>query len=132
MSIASPQPMRHNNDMRDIEAFSLALLNSATCAHLQHWQTKNYATHKALAKYYEAIPDLVDRLVESYMGRYGPLNDFEEEFEIEKEPIKYFKALQKYVDANRKHLPDDSELQNTVDEILDLINSTLYKLQNLS
>lgn len=124
--------MRHNNAMRDIEAFSLALLNSATCAHLQHWQTKNYATHKALAKYYEAIPDLVDRLVESYMGRYGPLNEFDEEFEIEKEPIKYFKALQKYVDANRKHLPDDSELQNTVDEILDLINSTLYKLQNLS
>lgn len=124
--------MRHNNAMRDIEAFSLALLNSATCAHLQHWQTKNYATHKALAKYYEAIPDLVDRLVESYMGRYGPLNEFEEEFEIEKDPTKYFKALQKYVDANRKHLPDDSELQNTVDEILDLINSTLYKLQNLS
>ena len=124
--------MRHNNGMRDIEAFSLALLNSATCAHLQHWQTKNYATHKALKKYYEAIPDLVDRLVESYMGRYGPLNEFDEEFEIEKEPTKYFKALQKYVDANRKHLPDDSELQNTVDEILDLINSTLYKLQNLS
>lgn len=124
--------MRHNNAMRDIEAFSLALLNSATCAHLQHWQTKNYATHKALAKYYEAIPDLVDRLVESYMGRYGPLNEFDEEFEIEKDPTKYFKALQKYVDANRKHLPDDSELQNTVDEILDLINSTLYKLQNLS
>jgi hypothetical protein len=124
--------MRHNNGMRDIEAFSLALLNSATCAHLQHWQTKNYATHKALAKYYEAIPDLVDRLVESYMGRYGPLNEFDEEFEIEKDPTKYFKALQKYVDANRKHLTDDSELQNTVDEILDLINSTLYKLQNLS
>lgn len=124
--------MRHNNGMRDIEAFSLALLNSATCAHLQHWQTKNYATHKALAKYYNAIPDLVDRLVESYMGRYGLLGEFEEEFEIEKDPVRYFKALQKYVDQNRKHLPKDSELQNTIDEILDLINSLLYKLQNLS
>ena len=124
--------MRHNNGMRDIEAFSLALLNSATCAHLLHWQTKNYATHKALKKYYETIPDLIDRLVESYMGRYGAVGEFEEEFEIDKDPTKYFKALQKYVDANRKHIPDDSELQNTIDEILDLINSTLYKLQNLS
>ena len=124
--------MRHNNGMRDIEAFSLALLNSATCAHLQHWQTKNYATHKALKKYYETIPDLIDRLVESYMGRYGAVGEFEEEFEIDKDPTKYFKALQKYVDANRKHIPDDSELQNTIDEILDLINSTLYKLQQLS
>lgn len=118
--------------MRDIEAFSLALLNSATCAHLQHWQTKNYAVHKALGKYYKAIPDLVDRLVESYIGRHGPLDEFEEEFEIEKDPKRYFKALQKYVDENRKHLPKDSELQNTIDEILDLIDSTLYKLQQLS
>jgi hypothetical protein len=121
-----------NNDMKDMEAFSLALLNSATCAHLQHWQTRNYATHKALKKYYEAIPDLVDKLVETYMGRNGLVGDFEEEFEIEKEPVRYFKALQKYVDESRKHLPKDSELQNIIDEILDLINSTLYKLQNLS
>lgn len=118
--------------MKDIEAFSLALLNSATCAHLQHWQTKSYANHKALAKYYKAVPDLVDRLVESYMGRYGALDEFEEEFEIDKDPVRYFKALQKYVDQNRKHLPKDTELQNTIDEITDLINSLLYKLQQLS
>ena len=121
-----------NNDMKDMEAFALALLNSATCAHLQHWQTRNYATHKALGKYYVAIPDLVDKLVETYMGRNGMVGDFEEEFEIEKDPVRYFKALQKYVDESRKHLPKDSELQNIIDEILDLINSTLYKLQNLS
>lgn len=118
--------------MRDIEAFSLALLNSATCAHLQHWQTKSYSAHKALGKYFNTMPDLVDRLVESYMGRHGPLGEFEEEFEIEKDPVRYFKALQKYVDDNRKYLPKDSELQNTIDEILDLINSLLYKLQQLS
>ena len=118
--------------MKDIEAFSLALLNSATCAHLQHWQTKSYAQHKALAKYYNAIPDLVDQLVDSWMGKYGPVGDFEEEFEIEKDPIKYFKALQKYVKENRKHLPKDTELQNTIDEITDLIDSLLYKLQQLS
>jgi len=118
--------------MKDMEAFTLALLNSATCAHLQHWQTKNYAAHKALGKYYAAIPGLVDRLAESYMGRHGLLGDFDEEFEIEKDPVRYFKALQKYVDESRQHLGDESELQNIVDEILDLINSTLYRLQNLS
>jgi hypothetical protein len=118
--------------MKDIEAFSLALLNSATCAHLQHWQTKSFSQHKALGKYYKTIPDLVDRLVESYMGRHGQVGEFEEEFEIEKDPIRYFKDLQKYVDKNRGHLPEDSEIQNTVDEILDLIDSTLYRLQNLT
>ena len=118
--------------MKDIEAFTLALLNSATCAHLQHWQTKNYSAHKALKKYYSAIPDLVDRLAESYMGRNGRMGNFDEEFEIEKDPVRYFQALQKYVDDSRKHLGDESELQNIIDEILDLINSTLYRLQNLS
>jgi hypothetical protein len=118
--------------MKDMEAFSLALLNSATVAHLQHWQTKNYSTHKALKKYYEQIPHLTDRLVECFMGRHGILADFEEELEVEKNPIRYFKALQKYVDDSRKHLPKDSELQNIVDEILCLINTTLYKLENLS
>jgi hypothetical protein len=29
-------------------------------------------------------------------------------------------------------LPKDPELQNTIDEITDLINSLLYKLQQLS
>lgn len=124
--------MKDNNEMKDMEAFTLALLNSATCAHLQHWQTKNYSAHKALKKYYSAIPDLVDKLAESYMGRHGLLGDFDEEFEIEKDPVRYFKALQKYVDESRQHLGDESELQNIVDEILDLINSTLYRLQNLS
>jgi hypothetical protein len=124
--------MKDNDDMKDMEAFALALLNSATCAHIQHWQTRNYATHTALAKYYEAIPDLVDALVESYMGRNGLLGDFDEEFELEKNPVKYFKALQKYVDENRKHLPNDKELQNIVDEVLNLINTTIYKLENLS
>jgi len=61
--------LRRTTRMKDIEAFSLALLNSATCAHIQHWQAKSYSTHKALGKYYKAIPDLVDRLVESYMSR---------------------------------------------------------------
>jgi len=124
--------MKDNDGMKDMEAFALALLNSATCAHIQHWQTRKYATHKALKKYYEAIPDLVDSLAESYMGRNGLLGDFDEEFELEKNPVKYFKALQKYVDENRKHLPNDKELQNIVDEVLNLINTTIYKLENLS
>jgi hypothetical protein len=124
--------MKDNDGMKDMEAFALALLNSATCAHIQHWQTRNYSTHKALRKYYEAIPHLVDRLAESYMGRNGLLGDFDEEFELEKNPVKYFKALQKYVDENRKHLPNDKELQNIVDEVLNLINTTIYKLENLS
>lgn len=117
--------------MGDMEAFAQTLLHSATCAHIQHWQTKSYAEHKALQKYYEAMPDLVDGLVESYMGRYGKVGKFEPEFYIEEDPLKYMKAMLDYVDDTRKDLPKDSELQNLIDGIVDLINSTIYKLKNL-
>jgi hypothetical protein len=40
-------------------------------------------------------------------------------------------SLQEYVAEERKGLPANSEIQNVVDEIADLINSTLYKLKFL-
>jgi hypothetical protein len=38
------------------------------------------------------------------------------------------KALSAYVQANRSVVGADSELQNMVDEVLALIDSTIYKL----
>jgi hypothetical protein len=45
--------------------------------------------------------------------------------------IKYFEGLVKYVELTRERLPQDSYLQNQVDTIVELIQSTLYKLKNL-
>ena len=41
---------------------------------------------------------------------------------------KYFEALCMYVEKNRQLLPQDSYIQNQVDEIVALIESTKYKL----
>lgn len=119
--------------MGEMESFALNLLHSGTCAHIYHWQTTSYSAHKALGKYYEAIPDLVDGLVETYMGRNGIFGkvDLEHEVYMDKEPLAYFKALQNYVDDTRKDLPQESEIQNLIDGITDLINTTIYKLENL-
>ena len=38
----------------------------------------------------------------------------------------------KYVEDERKRLPQDSELQNIIDEIAQLIDSTIYKLKFLA
>ena len=46
-------------------------------------------------------------------------------------PLKYMKAMQEYVEETRTDLPKDSEIQNLVDTIMDLINATIYKLENL-
>jgi hypothetical protein len=117
--------------MENCALFLATLLHSATNTHFFHFTTDSYAKHKALAKYYEGIVDLVDQLAESYMGKYGKLTAFPSVYHQPKDPIKYMESLQNFVADARQDLPQDSELQNVIDEIADLINSTTYKLKFL-
>ena len=118
--------------MKDCAMFALTLLHSATNTHLQHLKTTSYSVHKALQKYYEAIPDMVDAVVESYQGKYGVITDYPNAYHpANKEPLPYMESLQKFVQEARGALPQDSELQNEIDNIQNLINSTVYKLKTL-
>jgi DNA-binding ferritin-like protein len=107
------------------------MLHSATNTHFFHWSTDSYAKHKALAKYYDSIIDLTDTFAESYMGKYGKFTSFPSVYHQPKDPIRYMESLQSFVKEARQDLPQDSELQNIIDEIADLINSTTYKLKFL-
>jgi len=48
-----------------------------------------------------------------------------------KDPVKYMEALNNFVKDARKDLPQESQIQNIIDEIAQLIDSTLYKLRFL-
>lgn len=96
-----------------------------------HLSTDSFSVHQALNTYYNEIIDLVDQYAEAFMGRYGQIKKWPQEFHNAKEPVKYLESLKDFVEEARKDLPQDSELQNLVDEIADLINSTLYKLRFL-
>ena len=116
----------------EVAEFVAHLLHSSTVTHFMHWSTPSYAKHKALKKYYVQIIDLVDKFAESYMGKYDQLKKFPDEFHAEKDPVKYLENMKEFVEESREELPQDTELQNLVDEIADLINSTLYKLRFLN
>lgn len=116
------------------------LMASRDQAHIFHWQTKgpgSYAAHKALGKYYDAIPDMLDALVESYQGKYGIITGYEpaerfDEYSTET-TIKYFKALITFVERVYAKLPkEDTNIINQLDAFKDLIYTTIYKLENLS
>ena len=111
--------------------FVVTLLHSATNTHLFHWNTDSYAKHQALAEYYDGIVPLVDQLAESFMGKFGKLTSFPSVYHQPKDPIRYLESLQAFVADARQDLPQDSELQNLIDEIADLINTTTYKLKFL-
>jgi DNA-binding ferritin-like protein len=117
--------------MENCALFLATMLHSATNTHFFHWSTDSYAKHKALAKYYDSIVDLTDTFAESYMGKYGKFTSFPSVYHQPKDPIRYMESLQSFVKEARNDLPQDSELQNIIDEIADLINSTTYKLKFL-
>lgn len=119
---------------KETAGFILTLLHSATVAHIQHFQSKgegSYSRHKALRGYYNNSVDLIDNFTESYQGKYGLIEEYPEEYDFTKDPLEYLEYMQDYVATKRKKLPQDSELQNIIDEIADLINSTVYKLKYL-
>jgi hypothetical protein len=103
--------------------------------HSVHLNTRSYAKHKALQKFYGEIVDLADSFAESYQGRHGLIG-----------PISLMNAnktsnvvefLQDQVDTIEKaryEICKESEtsLQNIIDEIVGLYFSTLYKLRFLA
>lgn len=117
--------------MENCALFVATLLHSATNTHFFHWSTDSYSKHIALSEYYEGIVPLVDDFAEAYMGKYGKLTSFPTSYHQPKDPVSYLEAMQKFVAEARQDLPQDSELQNLIDEIADLINTTTYKLKFL-
>ena len=114
--------------------FISTLFASRTQAHIFHLQTPSFAAHKALNDYYDEIVGITDGIVESYQGKYGIITGYRGDgmvIEDTSKIIQYFEALCMFVEKNRGSLPQDSYLQNQVDEVVALIESTKYKLVNL-
>ena len=99
-----------------------------------HLQTGKYAAHKALNEYYDEITDCVDALIEAWQGINGKTGERKNTLDTKfDEPIPYLEALKKFTKDGREELinKDDTELWSTIDDILNLIDSTLYKLKEL-
>ena len=103
--------------------------------HSAHLNTRSYAKHKALGKFYDGIIDLADKFAEAYQGKYGligpislmsakKINNVVEFLEGQLEDLEQMRY--KVVDK------ECTPLQNIIDEIFGLYYSTLYKLKFLA
>lgn len=118
--------------MKECAEFVETLLHSGTNAHLLHLKTKSYAQHKALDEFYHGIIDLTDNFVEAYQGIYGLITEYPGAYEEPNpDPVVEIRSLGLKVREMRKKLPQDTELQNLVDEIAGFIAKTLYALRFL-
>lgn len=119
--------------MEQYGTFIGTLMQSRNQAHIYHLQTSSFAQHKALQEYYEGIIELVDGLVESYQGRYGILRGYKMAGTIKEDEnaLIYFEGLAKFVETIRTQCPQDTYIQNQIDEVVELIEDTKYKLKFL-
>ena len=103
--------------------------------HSVHLNTRSYAKHKALQKFYENIIDLADGFAEAYQGRYGLIGPIS--LMSAKKTANVVEFLQDQLDeieSGRYDVckKDDTPLQNLIDGIIELYLSTLYKLRFLA
>jgi DNA-binding ferritin-like protein len=108
------------------------LFHARQQAHFWHLDTKSYAEHKALDSFYTELLDLIDSLMETYLGKgkrvdFGQIRMTFNKYSHEK-MIEYFKKLARYIARAKKSMsgPNDGDISNIMDEILALINRTLY------
>jgi DNA-binding ferritin-like protein len=117
---------------KEIGEFILTLLHAATNTHLLHLKSKNYPEHVALGKFYAKLPDLVDDLAENIQGLLEELIEYPEDYYPPMvESLDELRSLREYVKEERQVLPQNSEIQNDIDEICKLINKTIYEIKFL-
>jgi hypothetical protein len=98
---------------------------------LYHWNTKSYPRHVASGQLYTTLVTLVDKFMETYMGKYGRENNVNGEIDYvvlnDKEIIEYIKYFKNYLESTISgKFKNDTDLINLKDEMLQNINTTLY------
>lgn len=114
--------------------YILALFNARTAAHVMHLQVSgpgSYAAHKALEGFYDGIVGLADELAEAYQGCYGLIKFPTGYVRPVGEAIPMLEDLKEKTAECRAQFDDEPHLQNIIDGITSLIDSTIYKLKFL-
>jgi len=103
-------------------------------AHLAATGPGSFAKHEALGSFYPAVIELADQLAEAYQGAMLELIEIpllDNEFPSEIKAA--LQAQRKWIVANRyKAVPkEETQMQNIIDEVVALYDSTIYKLNFL-
>lgn len=110
------------------------LQESVTDMWREHLKTSKYSTHMALDEYYTEMPDKVDGFIEAYISVSGAkIADYKCNFDANNlTPLEYLKLLKAFLeDGREEYCAGHSELESDLDDILGLIDSTIYKIREL-
>lgn len=94
-----------------------------------HWQTNSYAQHQAFGKAYEALDDLVDTFIETFMGKYGRSKPTTI-FQISLEPLSSIEVAFTAIDNFEEYL-DSMDCADLPTELLNIRDSILGEVHHL-
>ena len=113
--------------------FIALLFMARDITHREHLKTRSYAVHMALGSFYPEIIELADDLAEAYQGCEGKLIQIPYVKNTATGSVdSILRTHLDWIEKNRNKLTDESSIQNIIDEIVGLYQSTLYKLKFLS
>ena len=103
---------------------------SVTIIWQYHLKTRKHHVHVTLNEFYEKALDIVDEIIEQYQGIHGVVEDPYLNCVCNNgiTEVEYLNNLRAFVENNKFALGTDSEIASTVDDLLGLIDTTLYKL----
>lgn len=119
--------------MITIEQLFGTLQQSVISTWRKHLRTAKYAKHIALNEFYEDMPDKVDALIEAWMGVNGKkIKGYENILQsANMNTLTYLKELKKIAKQGYELMGGEKELEALLDDIVELIDSTLYKVKEL-
>lgn len=117
-----------------IEELFGTLQQSMVASWRKHLKTDKYSKHIALNDFYEEIPEKVDALIEAWMGVNGKkVGEYKNIIKSkEMSTLEYLKELKSIVKQGYSLMNGEKELEALLDDIAELIDSTLYKVKELS
>lgn len=124
-----------SSDSNPIVKLVFELLNAVTKVHINHLRVNGpgaFAAHTAMGAFYDEVGDLADSIAEQYQGVTEKIISYPTTAEIPtmstaEDCLSYMRTLYDMVNEAQDYCTY-SEIDNTLDEVKSLINSTKYKL----
>ena len=117
-----------------IEELFGTLQMSTVATWRKHLRTAKYGKHEALDEFYKEMPEKVDTLIEAWMGAHGKkVGAFQNVLSSSNlNTLKYLGELKRVCKEGYSLMGENDELKSLLDDIVNQINSTLYKVKELS
>lgn len=125
-----------NTDNLTIGDFFGTIMESVQISWRYHLKATRHSIHTILEEYYSDAQEIIDTIIESYQGKFGVVTEYGNRiFECGKSCLEYLQELRDFIENGKLMLPEitsSSEILSEIDTLTTKIDTTLYKLKNLT